>query len=92
MPDSTLGVVLESARREDAFTLWHLIPRVSGADRARVVDRLAALVPLPAGASRDGALDADPVVLEQWWNQLGFGAAADWRRWRGSGPGPTGTP
>ena len=82
VPDSTLAAVLEAARREDAFTLWHLIPRLEGSDRAQVVDRLAVLVPLPEGASRDQALAAYSAMLERWWNQLGFGAAADWRRWR----------
>ena len=91
-PDQALAAVLSSARKEDAFTLWHLIERVSGADRVEVVERLATLVTPPQGVTREGVLAGDPVMLERWWNHLGFGEAADWRRWRDAGPGPTGTP
>src|SRR5262249_40809548 len=47
--DAALGVVLAQSRREDALTLWHLLPRTTGAERAKVYDRLAALVPAPEG-------------------------------------------
>jgi hypothetical protein len=92
LPDTALATVLLTARREDAFTLWHLIERASGPDRAEVVDRLAMLVTPPAGVTREAVLAGDAAALERWWNQLGFGAAADWRRWRDVGPGPTRTP
>lgn len=92
VPDSALANALAATRREDAFTVWHLIERTSGRDRAEVVDRLAMLVTPPEGVTREGVLAGDPAMLEQWWNKLGFGAVADWRRWRNAGPGPAGTP
>src|SRR5207237_9243751 len=51
-PRAALDATLAEARREDAFSLWHLISRLSGADRERVLDRFAALVPMPAGVAR----------------------------------------
>jgi len=92
VPDSALAGALAATRREDAFTVWHLIERTVGSDRVEVVDRLAMLVTPPQGVTREGVLAGDPAMLERWWNQLGFGAAADWRRWRDAGPGPAGTP
>ena len=91
-PDRALAAVLQNARKEDAFTLWHLIERVSGPDRVDVVERLAMLVTPPQGVTREGVLAGDAAMLEQWWNHLGFGEAADWRRWRDAGPGPSATP
>ena len=42
------NLVISSARRRDALTLWHLLTRGTIAERGRVYDRLAALVPPPA--------------------------------------------
>ena len=49
-----LATVLAEARREDAFTLWHLLAWSAGADRDAVYARLAELVPPPAGVTREG--------------------------------------
>src|SRR5438309_1764079 len=46
--NALLGILLVDARKDDALTLWHLLSRVSDADRAGVYDRLAALAPPPA--------------------------------------------
>ena len=86
VPDAALEQVLAEARREDAFSLWHLLARMRGADRALVADRLAALVPMPDGVTREGVLEGNRAMLDQWWDSLGFGATADWRRWKGSWP------
>ncbi len=83
-----LDVVLAEARREDAFTLWHLLARVEAADRARVADRLAALVPMPAEVTPAGVLAGDRAMLDQWWDSLGLGGTEAWRKWRGPWPGP----
>ncbi len=53
---AALDRVLAEARARDALSLWHLLTRVEGEDRARVFDRLQALVPAPAGVTRDGIL------------------------------------
>ena len=44
-------------------TTRHLTP----ADRARVYDRLAGLVPLPVGVSREMIMGLDKSALDEWW-------------------------
>jgi hypothetical protein len=68
--DDALSVVIREARPRDTLTLWHLLARTSGAERARVYGRLAELSPPPAGVTRDGALSLDPVMLERWKDAL----------------------
>ena len=69
--------VLAVATEEDAVTLWHLIPRVEGADRERVVDLLASFEPLPEKATRAGVLALDARMLEKWWEKL----YPNWSQW-----------
>jgi hypothetical protein len=61
-----LGILLTDARKNDAMTLWHLLSRVSDADRPGVYDRLAALAPAPAGVTREGILGLDRTMLDTW--------------------------
>ena len=82
--DAQLSIVLEQSRSRDALTLWHLLSRVNGAERARVYDRLAALLPPPAHVTRAGILSLDPEMLDLWWNELGLGDASLWRTWERS--------
>ena len=85
--NSLLGVLLTGARKEDALTLWHLLSRVSDADRAVVYDRLATLAPPPADVTREGILRLDQKMLDSWWNSLGYGDVYLWhlyeRTWTG---------
>lgn len=83
-----LATVLAEARREDAFTLWHLITRTDGAEREAVVARLAELAPPPAGVTREGARAGDRAMLDRWWDELGFGDTGWWRMWRRAWPEP----
>jgi hypothetical protein len=83
---AALDVVLSQSRQRDALTLWHLLARVPESDRGRVYDRLAQLVPAPAGVTREGILRRDPQMLDLWWNELGFGDTALWRHWERSWP------
>lgn len=84
--ESALTQLLDSARARDAFSLWHLISRVPAADRGRVVDRLARLVPPPAQAPRAEVIALDRAALDAWWNVLGVGDASWWRIWEDSPP------
>jgi hypothetical protein len=77
--NALLGILLVDARKNDALTLWHLLSRVSDADRTRVYDRLASLAPPPAGVIREGILRLDRPMLDSWWNSLGFGDIYLWR-------------
>ena len=78
----SLRFVLEHARGRDAMTLWHLIPRVTGQDRAAVVDALAARVPMPAAVTREAVQRLDRAALDQWWDTLGLDEASWWRKWK----------
>jgi len=64
---NALDTILGEARKRDAFTLWHLLARVAPADRGRVCDRLAELVPLPVGVSREMIVGLDQSALDEWW-------------------------
>ncbi len=79
-----LASVLSEARREDAFTLWHVLGRSTGAERVAVYERLAGLVPPPAAVTREGVLGGDRAMLDLWWDGLGFGQMKWWRTWQGS--------
>lgn len=79
-----LDGILKEARPRDALTLWHLLARVGQADRGRVYDRLAALVPPPTGVTRNGVLRLDQNMLDLWWNQLDLGDVSLWRTWERS--------
>ena len=65
-----LEVVLANARVRDTLTLWHLLSRVDGVDRASVYDRMAELVPPPAGVTREEVLALNPQMLDSWKDKL----------------------
>lgn len=69
---SSLSAILADARVRDTLTLWHLLSRVEPQDRARVYDRIAALTPVPAGISRQQALQLDPETLKRWKDELAW--------------------
>ena len=79
-----LDIILSHARAKDALTLWHLLSRTTGRERAQVYDRLAALVPAPHGVTREGILRLDPKMLDLYWNALGLGDIYIWRYWEQS--------
>ena len=68
--NAALERVLSEAREKDSLTLWHLFPRVSGAGRGAVYDRLASLVPPPEGVSRAGVLRLEQPMLDLWRDRL----------------------
>lgn len=67
---ATLDIILHEARPRDTLTLWHLLERVEGNDRARVYDRLAQLVSPPHGVTRDGVLQLNEQMLQAWKDKL----------------------
>jgi len=79
--ERALRVVLDRARRRDALTLWHLLPRVQPSERDEVFAALAARVPPPAGVTRDLVARLDRTALERWWDTLGLGEVSFWRMW-----------
>src|SRR5262249_44388615 len=83
---AALGVVLSQSRRRDALTLWHLLAPVPDSDRGRGFERLAQVVPAPAGVIREGIVRLDREMVDLWWNELGFGDTALWRHLERSWP------
>ena len=77
--NALLGILLVDARKSDALTLWHLLSRVSDADRTGLYDRLARLAPPPEGVTREGILRLDRQMLDAWWSSFGFGDIHLWR-------------
>ena len=71
-PGPALDVILNVARIRDTLTLWHLLSRVSAADRVRVYERIAAFVPPPAPLSRDQMLALDADALRKWREELAW--------------------
>jgi len=80
-----LDVILSSARRRDALTLWHLLSRGTPAERERVYERLAVLAPPPQGVSREAVLGDDRRARDardQWWDSLGLDNSTWWKLWK----------
>ena len=75
-----LQAVLDTARRRDALTLWHLLSRSSPAERVLVYERLAALAPPPARATRAAILAGDRKALQAWWDSLEIEGTSFWSR------------
>ena len=67
---AALEKILKIARRQDTLTLWHLLARVSGAERERVFKKLASFTKLPEGTTREGVLRLDEKMLEEWRYEL----------------------
>jgi hypothetical protein len=67
---AALGTVLAEARQRDSLTLWNLLARVSGEDRAQVYQRLAALVAPPKGVTREAVLRLEAGALDEWKDEL----------------------
>ncbi|MDQ3473230.1 MAG: zf-HC2 domain-containing protein [Acidobacteriota bacterium] len=68
--NAVLKEILSEARVRDTLTLWHLLYRVGGNDRALVYDHLAALTPPPRGVTREGVLQLDEKMLRLWKGHL----------------------
>jgi hypothetical protein len=76
-----LASILAPARAEDGLTLWHLLTRVSGADRSAVFDRFAQLVELPDEVTREGVLRTEPRMIDACWDALKLENTDWWRYW-----------
>lgn len=65
-----LTIVLAEAREYDTLSLWHLLSRMRGPERARVYDRMAAMIPPPPGVTREGVMRLDKRMLDRWKSGL----------------------
>lgn len=65
-----LETVLAQSREYDTLTLWHLLSRTRGRERARVFDRMAELIAPPEGVTREGVLRLDKSMLVLWREEM----------------------
>jgi hypothetical protein len=79
---AALATALAASRKHDALSLWHLMIRTQGDQRAKVFDRFASLVTLPAEATREAVLRGDGKALDAAWNALDLGDTDWWRGWK----------
>jgi len=84
--NALLGILLAEARPQDALTLWHLVSRVSDAERPGVYDRLAVLAPPPKEVTREGIVRLDQEMMDSWWNALGYGDVYLWHMYERTWP------
>lgn len=62
--------LLASQGPYDIISLWHLLSRVSRADRARVFEALAKYVAPPTGVTRDGVARLNKKMLDAWRDEV----------------------
>jgi hypothetical protein len=79
---SALETAISTARPRDALSLWHLMLRTHGNQRAQVFDRFAGLVNLPPQATREAVLRGDGQAIDAAWNALDLGNTDWWREWK----------
>jgi len=78
---AAIAPLLAAARDRDGLTLWHLLTRVGPEQRGAVDDRLAELVPMLPGASREGVIRGEPEAIDRCWDALGLENTSWWRGW-----------
>ncbi|HEX6058178.1 MAG TPA: FecR domain-containing protein [Gemmatimonadaceae bacterium] len=79
---AALSDILGASRPKDVATLWHLLSRTEGAERARVLRRMLELTPLPDGVTAKGILRGDARMLDRWGAELGLSDSPWWRFWK----------
>lgn len=67
---AAVPAIVASAGPGDTATLWNLLARTAGEDRAAVFARLDALSPLPADISADAVRAGDPDAIAHWRDVL----------------------
>lgn len=68
-----LDALLAHARANDTVTLWHLLARTDGPQRAAAFDTLARHSAPPEGVTRTGILAGDAAMRHLWAAALGLG-------------------
>jgi hypothetical protein len=68
--EEAFNALLSDSRARDTFTLWHLLSRVEGEQRSRVLGRMIKLVGLPKGVTRKGVMQLNQEMLDTWKDDL----------------------
>jgi hypothetical protein len=76
--DGALALIVSNARSRDALTLLSLLNRLPLSQRAVVLDRLAVLVPIPDGYSREDVLSLRTDAMDTYWKALHLGSPKSW--------------
>ena len=84
---ASVAQLVEASGRERTITLWHLLRRVDGRERAMVVDRLMRLAPPPSSVTRADVIAGDRAALNAWRDVLAPSWSSEqvpgWKRlWR----------
>lgn len=61
-----LEMVLRESEICEVFTLWQLLPEVRDEYRGLIYDRMAQILPPPAGVTREGVLALDENMMQVW--------------------------
>jgi hypothetical protein len=70
---AAMKIVLQTARDRDSLTLWHLMMRENeDRMRSRMIDRLIAIEPLPAGVTREDLQRGDADALARWREEFAW--------------------
>lgn len=67
---AAVQTLLARADFYDMVTLWHLLSRVSRADRGAVYDKLAGYVAPPSAVTRDGVVALNSKMLDLWRTEV----------------------
>lgn len=73
-----LDKVIQNAGINDAMSLWYLLRDAPPEGMEAVYNKLAELVPPPAGVTLDGIKKGDNNMLFMWWDRLGCGSKSLW--------------
>lgn len=61
-----LTALVDAAEPNDMVTLWNVVARTEGSQRAQAVTKLETYAQLPGDVARDRVLSGDPAALEAW--------------------------
>ncbi|HMG54009.1 MAG TPA: hypothetical protein VK601_11010, partial [Kofleriaceae bacterium] len=67
---AALRALLDTAGDGDTVTLWNLLSRTTGDDRAAVAARLDQLSPHPEAIALDRVVAGDAAAIERWRDDL----------------------
>jgi hypothetical protein len=66
----SVNTIIEESDVYAAITLWHLLSRTPRTEREKVFNALVSFVKLPKGATREGVLRLDKIMLDDWWTEI----------------------
>jgi len=78
-PDD-LDIILKNSRSQDALSLWYLLKDAKNGNKELIYNKLAELVPPPAGVNYEGIKNRSDKMLYEWWEELGYGKKSLWEK------------